>query len=64
MVENNIIQESKSLWSSPVNLVLKQDNSIRVTIDYKQLNNATVKDAYPMPRIDKIMNGLNGATTF
>ena len=53
-----IIRPSKSATCSPVNLVLKEDGSLRLTIDYRKVNNATVPDSYPLPRIDDIIAQL------
>ena len=55
MLGAKIIEESVSSWSSPVKLVKKKDGSIRVTVDYRKLNSVTVKDAYPIPRIDSML---------
>jgi hypothetical protein len=54
------IRHSHSPWSSPVNLV-KTDGSLRTTIDYTALNACTVKDAYPLPLIEPIINQLTNA---
>ena len=53
-----IIQPSKAATCSPVNLVLKEDGSLRLTIDYRKINNATEPDPYPLPRIDDIIARL------
>ena len=53
-----IIRPSKSATCSPVNLILKEDGTLRLTIDYRKVNNATVPDPYPLPRIDDIIAKL------
>ena len=50
-----IIRPSTSATCSPVNLVLKEDGSLRLTIDYRKVNNATEQDPYSLPRIDDII---------
>ena len=63
MLEAGIISPSSSAWSSPIVIVPKRDNTIRVCIDYRQLNKTLVKDSYPLPRIDDIFATL-GKTKF
>ena len=52
------IQPSKAARCSPVNLVLKEDGSLRLTIDFRKINNATEPDPYPLPRIYDIIARL------
>ena len=52
MLTNDICEPSFSPWASNVVLVKKSDGTLRFCIDYRQLNNLTVKDSYPLPRID------------
>ena len=49
MLDAKLIQPSDSSWASPLMLVSKPDRSIRITIDYRLLNNRTMKDAHPLP---------------
>ena len=62
MLTGGQIEASDSPWSSPVVLVTKKDGGTRFCVDYRQLNDATVKDAYPLPRIDDTLDMLGGET--
>ena len=64
MLERGIIKPSSSPWSSPVVLVDKKDGTKRFCVDYRILNKNTVKDSYPLPRIDESIDALNGAKYF
>ena len=64
MLDQGVISPSKSAWSSPVVLVRKKDNTIRFCIDYRKLNDLTVKDAFPLPRFDDSIDALSGAKWF
>ena len=55
---------SVSSWGSPVVLVRKKDDTYRFCVDYRKLNSITVKDAYPLPRVDKTLQSLGGACYF
>ena len=59
-----MIEESNSTWSSPVVLVRKKSREWRFCVDYRRLNDCTVKDAFPLPRIDDIMDSLQGQKYF
>ena len=64
MKEQNVIVDSDSPWSSPPVLVRKKDGSVRFCIDYRKLNDITVADRYPLPRIDDVLDELNRGVFF
>ena len=59
-----IIKESTSSYAAPIVVVRKKDQSIRLCIDYRKLNLKTVRDAFPLPRIDESLDALNGSKFF
>ena len=61
MSEQGIISPSKSPWASPVILAPKKDGSLRFCVDYRKVNSMTIRDAYPIPRIDDTLDSLREA---
>ena len=59
-----IIRDSKSSWCSPLNLVKKPNGKIRITVDYRKLNERTVKDAYLLSGINQLFRLLAAAVYF
>ena len=64
LIASGVIRPSHSQFSSNVVLVKKQNCSLRLCIDYRQLNSRTVKDNYALPRIDEILDSLSGNKFF
>ena len=64
MKEDGVIRDAKSEWASPVVLLLKSDGSMRFCVDYRRLNELTVRDLYPLPRIEDCLDSLGEAAFF
>ncbi|GJV17851.1 putative reverse transcriptase domain-containing protein [Tanacetum coccineum] len=62
--DKGFIRPSSSPWGAPVLFVKKKDDSFRMCIDYKELNNLTIKTRYPLPRIDDLFDQLQGSQYF
>ncbi|GJZ38308.1 putative reverse transcriptase domain-containing protein [Tanacetum coccineum] len=58
------IKPSSSPWGAPVLFVKKKDGSLRMCIDYRELNKLTVKNRYPLPRIDDLFDQLQGSSVY
>ncbi|MCG8049521.1 MAG: reverse transcriptase family protein [Candidatus Thiodiazotropha endolucinida] len=64
LLKQNVIRKSTSPYAAPVVLVRKKDGSLRLCVDYRQLNANTVKDAYPLPRIDEALEAISNSKYF
>lgn len=64
LLEAQVIRESSSPYASPIVLVRKKDGSLRLCVDYRQLNRKTRRDAFPLPRIEESLDALSGAKWF
>ncbi len=64
LLDKGIIRESSSPYASPSVVVRKKDSSLRLCVDYRELNAKTIKDAYPLPRIEESWEALKGAKFF
>ena len=64
MVTDGTVRPSKSPWAAPVVLVQKKDGTKRFCVDYRGLNAVTVKDVYPLPRIDDTLDALSMSAIF
>ncbi|KAI3828867.1 hypothetical protein L1987_02977 [Smallanthus sonchifolius] len=64
LADKGFIRPSHSPWGAPVLFVKKKDGSFRMCIDYRELNKLTIKNRYPLPRIDDLFDQLQGSTYF
>ena len=64
MLEHDVIEPAASHWCSNVVMVRKQDGTMRLCVDYRKLNCLTVKDKFPLPKIDTCLDTLNGCEFF
>jgi hypothetical protein len=64
LLEKRFIRPTSSPWGAPVIFVLKKDGTQRLCMDYRALNEVTVKNKYPLPRIDDLIDQLHGACVF
>jgi hypothetical protein len=64
LLDKGYIRPSSSPWGCPALFVKKKDGSLRLCVDYKPLNAVTIKNKYPLPRIDVLFNQLAGAKVF
>ncbi|KAG8503595.1 hypothetical protein CXB51_001621 [Gossypium anomalum] len=64
LTDKGFVRQSFSPWGAPVLFVKKKDGSMRLCVDYRQLNKVTIKNKYPLPRIDDLFDQLKRATWF
>jgi dUTPase len=63
-IETGIARPSNSPWAAPVVMVRKKDGSYRMCVDYRSLNDKTIKDAYPLPKIQEVLDTLSGSRLY
>ena len=63
-LDKGFIQPSSSSWGAPVMFVMKKDSSKRLVVDYRSLNEVTIKNKYPLPNINDLFDQLKGAKVF
>ncbi len=64
LLDKGFIRPSTSPWGCPALFVKKKDESLRICVDYRPLNAVTIKNKYPLPRIDVLFDQLVGAKVF
>jgi len=64
LMEKQFIRPSTSPWGAPMLLVKKKDGSSCLCVDFRQLNKMTIKNKYPLPRFDDLMDQLHGSLMF
>ena len=64
LLDKGYVRPSVSPWGAPVLFVKKKDGTFRMCIDYRQLNKLTIKNRYPLPRIDDLFDQVRGASVF
>jgi hypothetical protein len=64
MLRKGLIRPSASPWGSPIIFVDKWDGTIHLCVDYRKLNDVTIKNKYPLPKIEDLFDQMNGAHVF
>ena len=64
LLDKGFIRPSSSPWGCPAIFVTKKDKTLRMCVDYRPLNEVTIKNKYPLPRIDDLFDQLTGAQVF
>jgi hypothetical protein len=64
LLEKGFIHPSSSLWGAPMIFVLKKDGTQRLYVDYRALNEVSIKNKYPLPMIDDLFDQLCGVRVF
>ena len=61
MIKEGVIEPANSEWASPMVIIHKKDDTIRLCVDYRRLNAVTHRNAYPMPRMEEILDQVGQA---
>ena len=61
MIKEGVIEPANSEWASPMVIIHKKDDTICLCVDYRRLNAVTHRDAYPMPRMEEILDQVGQA---
>jgi hypothetical protein len=64
MLEDGVIEKSTSPWASPLVIVRKPSGEVRICVDYRRLNDASVRDSYPLPNLTETLDRLHKAKYF
>ena len=64
ILDKGFIRSSTSPWGAPVLFAKKKDKTLRLCIDYRQLYRVTIKNRYPLPRVDDLFDQLRGARVY
>nr|CAD1840547.1 unnamed protein product [Ananas comosus var. bracteatus] len=64
LLDKGFIRPSVSPWGAPVLFVKKKDGSLPLCVDYRELNKVTIKNKYPLPRIDELFDQLQGSCVY
>ena len=64
LMDKGFIRPNVSHWGAPVLFVKKKDGTLRMCIDYRKINKVTVKNKYPLPRIEDLFDQLKGEGVF
>ena len=64
LINKNYVRPSVSPWGAAIIFVKNKKGTLRICIDYRQINKITIKNRYPLPRIDDLFDQIHGATIF
>ena len=62
MIDKGLVRKSESAWSSPIVIAKKKDNAIRFYCDFRRLNDKTIPDQHPLPRVQEVLDSLQGSS--